>query len=199
MVLSETRQTLKGSGEQMSIVHIKDIDNLDFWINYFGCSYPNAYDEENDVSVSDIMLELYTEEIKSYWEKFTGYYPGVFDKCDGYVDNPTTLETSFAKDKTLKIEFHPGDTIYFINGEEIGCTGPHWKLQVIAFDEIEQVISLENGRQLFLLLLPLAFLAIGDTQAAHKKIMEQIQYYFPEHLSISISNCIVAGLSELCN
>ena len=76
---------------------------------------------------------------------------------------------------------------------------PHWKLQVIAFDEIEQLIPLENGRQLFLLLLPLAFLAIGDTQAAHKKIKEQIQYYFPEHLSMSISNCIIAGLSELCN
>lgn len=181
----------------MSIVHIKDIDNLNFWINYFGCSYPNSYDEENDISVSDIMLELYTQEIESYWKKFTGYYPGIFDECDGYVDNPTTLETPFAKDKTLKIEFHPGDTIYFINGKEIGCTGPHWKLQMIAFDEIEQLLPLKDGRQLFLLLLPLAFLAADDTQAAYKKIKAQIQYYFPEHLSASISNCIVAGLNKL--
>lgn len=181
----------------MHIVHIEDIDNLNFWINYFGCSYPNSYDEEKDVSVSDLMLELFTQEIGNWWNEFTGYYPGVLDESDGYIVNPTTLEIPFAKNKMLKIEFHPGDTIYFINGNKIGSIGPHWKLQVIPFKDIEQVLLMENGRQLFLLLLPLVSLAPEDTQTVQGKIKTQLLYYFSEQLSQNLSSCIVSGLTAL--
>ena len=58
----------------MKKVSMKDIDNLYFWVNYFGCSYPNAYDEEEEVSASDIMQEMLTEEGGRWWEQFTGYY-----------------------------------------------------------------------------------------------------------------------------
>lgn len=27
----------------MKTIHIEDIDNLNFWTSYFGCSYPNSY------------------------------------------------------------------------------------------------------------------------------------------------------------
>ena len=59
----------------MKKIRIEDIDNLHFWVNYFGCSYPNAYDEEEDVSVSDLMQEINmeghsTEESRSWWDEF---------------------------------------------------------------------------------------------------------------------------------
>ncbi|MDE7204788.1 MAG: immunity protein 19 [Lachnospiraceae bacterium] len=63
--------------------------------------------------------------------------------------------------KILKIEFHPGDILYFINDEQIGSTGPHYELQTIPYEKVEQLLSLKKGRQLFLLLLPLAFVEGG--------------------------------------
>ncbi len=182
----------------MNIIHIEDIDIPEFWINYFGCSYPNAYDEKTDVSVTDLLLERCTLEIERWWAAFTGYRPGVLDETDGYIDDPTTLEARLPTGNILRIEFHPGDTLYFINGEEVGSTGPHWKLQTIAFDEIEQLLAFENGRQLFLLLLPLAYITPENVQTACKTIQTQVQFYFPEWLSAGISNCIAAGASEPC-
>ena len=58
----------------MKKIGVKDIDLLPFWINYVGCCYPNGDDEARDISVSELMQELYTEEIGEWWEKFTGYY-----------------------------------------------------------------------------------------------------------------------------
>ena len=182
----------------MSPVRIEDIDNLNFWIKYFGCSYPNGYDEERDTSVTDIMLAWCTQETEDWWKKFTGCCPGVFDDRDGYADDPATLEAPVGNGKMLKIEFHPGDTLYYINGREIGSTGPHWKVQVLAFHEIEQLLAQENGRQLFLLLLPLAFLQEEDAGAACRKIKTQIGHYFPEETSESLARCIAAGSVEPC-
>ena len=33
----------------MKKIRVEDIDCLNFWINYFGCCYPNGYDELNDI------------------------------------------------------------------------------------------------------------------------------------------------------
>lgn len=173
---------------------VEEIDCLNFWINYFGCCYPNGYDESNDISISELMEEMYTEEVGNWWEQFTGYYEGVFDESDGYLDHPTTLEAQLPS-KILKIEFHPGDILYFINDKQIGSIGPHWELQTIAYQEVESLLSLKNGRQLFLLLLPLALIEKEDIQAVREKIMEQMKYYFSEDLCERVSGCIVAGLS----
>ena len=178
----------------MKKICVEDIDCLNFWINYFGCCYPNGYDEEEDVSTSELMQELYTEEVGSWWENFTGYYEGVLDESDGYLDDPTTLEETLLQDKILKIEFHPGDILYFINDEQIGSTGPHWELQTIPYKEVEQLLSFKNGRQLFLLLLPLAFIHGEDVQSVREKITEQMRNYFSESLCESVSRCIAAGL-----
>lgn len=185
----------------MNKVNLEHIDCLHFWINYFGSCYPNSYDEEEDICASDLMQELYTEEAESWWDTFTGYYDGVLDESDGYLDEPTTLETVLPEGKTLKIEFHPGDTLYFINDKQVGSTGPHWKLQTIPYRDVEHLLSLENGRQLYLLLLPLAFIDSGENAIAsmiesiRKEIAQQMQHYFPEDLCEGMSKCIVAGLA----
>ena len=127
------KRKLEGIMNSVKKICVEDIDCLNFWINYFGCCYPNGYDESNDISVSELMEELYTEEVGNWWEQFTGYYEGVLEDSDGYLDNPTTLEEELLPDKILKIEFHPGDILYFINDEQIGSTGPHYELQTIPF------------------------------------------------------------------
>lgn len=180
----------------MKTFHIEDIDNLNFWTSYFGCSYPNSYDEEEDTSVSELMYELYTEEIESWWNKFTGYYDGVMDESDGYLDDPTTLEALLMSDKVLKIEFHPGDIFYFVNEKQIGSTGPHWMLQTVSYEDVKQLLTLENGRQLFLLLLPLAVIKQEEITTARKEIEAQMRNYFPENLCERVSGCIVTGLTE---
>lgn len=179
----------------MKKIDAEDMDCLNFWIPYFGCCYPNGYDEEEDVSVSEIMEELYTEEVRSWWEGFTGYYEGVFDESDGYLDDPATLEEMFSTDIILKIEFHPGDILYFVNDKQIGSTGPHWELQTIPYKELERLLPLRNGRQLFLLLLPLAFIEEEEIQYARENIAKQMGNYFPESLCESASKCIAAGLA----
>ena len=179
----------------MKAVSIKDIDNLEFWIGYIGGSYPNSCDEE-DVSVWDQMQEWYTEEVDSWWERFTGYYEGVLMESDGYLDEPTTLVMPLGQEKTLKIEFHPGDTLYFINDEEIGSTGPHWTLQVIPYQKVEQLLTLEYGRQLFLLVLPLAVIKDGEKASACEAIRAQISAYFSKDRCERIAKCIISGLAE---
>ncbi|MDE7431858.1 MAG: immunity protein 19 [Lachnospiraceae bacterium] len=179
----------------MKKICVEDIDNHNFWINYFGSCYPNGYDVEEDVSASELMQELYTDEVGNWWEKFTGYYEGVLDESDGYVDDPTTLEEVLLQDKILKIEFHPGDILYFINDEQIGSTGPHWELQTIPYKEVEQLLAKKNGRQLFLLLLPLAYIEEEEVPSVREKIAEQMRNYFSESLCESVSGCIVAGLA----
>ena len=178
----------------MKKISVEDIDCLNFWTNYFGCCYPNGYDAAAEISVSELMQELYTEETGHWWDRFTGYYEGIFEESDGYVDDPATLEEPLRQDKVLKIEFHPGDILYYINDVQVGSTGPHWKLQTIPYQELEPLFSLPAGRQLFLLLLPLAFITKEEQPSVRKKIAEQMGNYFPENLCERVSRCITAGL-----
>lgn len=180
----------------MKKIRMEDIDNLHFWINYFGCSYPNAYDEEEDVSVSDLMQEICTEESRRWWDAFTGYYDGILEESDGYLDEPTTLETPLSQERMLKIQFHPGDRLYYINEEKIGSTGPHWKLQTIPYEEIRQILGQKQGCRLYLLLLPLAMIRQEEAVSAREEIARQMGKHFPESLCKSVSRCIVAGLTE---
>ena len=180
----------------MKKVSMKDIDNLYFWVNYFGCSYPNAYDEEEEVSASDIMQEMLTEEGGRWWAQFPGFYDGILEQNDGYLDEPATLEVMMAQDKYAKIEFHPGDTLYYINGEKIGSTGPHWEIRKIPYEEVRQLLALENGCQLYLLFLPLAVIRPEETDSVRREIGAQMGKYFPESLCRSVSGCIAAGLAQ---
>ena len=180
----------------MSRISFYEIDNLSFWINYFGCSYLNLYDEEEEASVSELMEELCTEAVCEWWEKFTGWYDGVLDESDGYLDDPAFLEAPLTQGRTLKIEFHPGDTLYYVNGEEIGSTGPHWKLGTVPYKELEKLLPLEQGWQLFLLLLPLASLERKEAPAAQQVIKVQMMHCFGADLCESVSKCIVSGLPE---
>lgn len=183
----------------MNKISFKDISfaNKHFWNGYFEISYSNSYDEESDMSVTDLFEEneLSDEEDFEYWDKLTGYYDGVLEESDGYLDNPTYLEEPFGE-KTLKIELHPGDVLYYLDGEEIGCTGPHWKLNVIPFDEIKPLLddNDENKEIFFWLLLPLASANEDDRNDIVDFLQEKLTRFFDSDVSGDMAKLIVSQI-----
>ena len=91
----------------------------------------------------------------------------------------------------LKIEFHPGDTVYYINDKQIACTGGHYNIQVIPFKKLLNSIK---DKQVFLLLLPLAVIDSPDKDEATQIISDVLQGIFDKHLCSQYANCIVNGL-----
>ena len=88
------------------------------------CNFPSGV-TSNDDALIEIMSEKYEDLIDhSFIDDLTGYYDGVFDESDGYIDNPNTIKMILSTGNELFIEFHPGDTIYYFGQEELGCTGP---------------------------------------------------------------------------
>ena len=130
----------------------------DFWLIFLMGGFPESLDNETDETLSEIISGLYGYN-RQWADNFTGYYDGIFDECDGYIDDPTTLEMELSTGERLYIEFHPGDTIYFINDEEIGCTGPEYFIHKLDWRQyVSYTHSLSSDQKL--LVLPM--LAVKD-------------------------------------
>lgn len=176
-------------------VDIKELgfNNKNFWISFFSVSYPNAVDEETDFTLYDILdnEDLSNKEVMDWWEDFTGYYEGVLEETDGYLEEPTTLEFLIDETENLKIEFHPGDIIYYINNKKIGSTGPHFELQAMSYQRIEQISIGEYGKELYLLLLPIAKLEKNDIFSAEDKIRQLLSRLFPSKICEDMTRCII--------
>ena len=96
----------------------------------------------------------------------------------------------------LRIEFHPGDILYFINGEEIGNTGLHWKLNVLPFDKIKSVLETEKGEILFWLLLPLAKIEEEEVENTCHFLTTKIKEIFEEEMGEMIVRLIIYQFLE---
>ena len=81
------------------IVQYDDVkENKDFWRYFFCVNFPCAEDKDSDMSLLEIIEEKY--EISKKWQdEFTGFYEGVFDENDGYVNDPSTLKIELKKGK----------------------------------------------------------------------------------------------------
>ena len=180
------------------VIILNDIlfDNAKFWAYFLSVNYPCAVLEEMEYVMYDLVKQALPVDVK-WSEEFTRYYDGVLDETDGYLDNPTTLIAPLDGANTLKIEFHPGDTIFYINEMKIGCTGPHWEIQKIPYDQIKKSLSLENGSVLFQLLLPMAILK-PDEIIDIKPILEKqfSNLGFTSSLLSQIIECLISGITE---
>lgn len=174
----------------MISLHEIEFSNRDFWVGFVATSFPTALEKETDMSLTELMTENGMCDT-SWWDNFTKYYDGVWEEADGYVDEPETLICGLAPAQTLKIEFHPGDTLYFINDKQIACTGGHYNMQVIPFKELA---SAEKGGQIFLLLLPLAVMDNSDRDEATQIISNVLREIFDKHVCDRYAACIVNGL-----
>lgn len=174
----------------MISLHEIDFSNRNFWVGFIATSFPTALGEETDISLTELMIENGMCDT-SWWDNFTKYYDGVLEESDGYVDEPETIICELVPTQILKIEFHPGDTVYYINDKQIACTGGHYNIQVIPFKELLNSIK---DRQIFLLLLPLAVIDSLDKDEATQIISNVLQGIFDKRLCGQYANCIVNGL-----
>lgn len=96
-----------------------------------------------------------------------------------------------SKNEVLKIEFHPGHTIFFINGKELGCSGFHYRAHNIPYTKIENLLNCTSGEVLFLLLLPMEVIEGNHIESALKTIVFALQHLFPVEICIDVARCIV--------
>lgn len=140
----------------LSLNDLYDI-RLEFWTFFFSKCYPNGYFEEQDIELSEYIRSKYALSLE-WVDDFTKYYDGVLDEEDGYVENPRRLSIELENNNLFEIEFHPGDTVFYMNKENIGCTGPHFILHKISLSELKELIpNSEYVEETFFLLLPMVF------------------------------------------
>lgn len=176
-----TKQNLENFGENKEVFILFDYDlndilnNQNFWIYFFLTSFPLALDDNEEKDMMEFIEEEYDcSQIQLWYRKFVKYYDGVIEENDGYIDNPTTIEISLNYNKILKIEFHPGDTIYFIDNIEIGCTGPEYVVKKISWNNFIELINNLDKKSIFLL-LPMAYIKKDDKDMVKKFLMHNIQ------------------------
>lgn len=164
--------------------------NRNFWIGFMATSFPTALDKKTDMSLIELIEENETTDI-SWWSNFTKYYDGVLEETDGYIDEPETLSCNLTSTQTLKIEFHSGDTIYYINDTQIACTGSHYHIQIFPFKDLLNVLE---DKRIFLLLFPLTVIDKPDMDNATEIISNVLQGIFDKSLCSQYANSIVYGL-----
>lgn len=145
------------------------IDNKSFWLYFLSSSFPNAFSENDGFTLSEFMFEHYNYHTVEKWvNDFVQYTETIIDDCDGYVDEPTTL-CIMLNENYYQIAFHPGDTIYYLNGKEIGCTGPAYKIQSMTWRVYCALIDGVKDPRIALLLLP-----VLDLDEAHIRNVKNI-------------------------
>ncbi|MCM1326854.1 MAG: Imm19 family immunity protein [Bacteroidales bacterium] len=169
--------------------------NQKFWTSFFATSFPTSLDEETDMSLSEMIDENCSTDIE-WWKNFTKYYDGVLDETDGYIDNPEIVVCNLTATQTLKIEFHPGDTVYYVNDKQIACTGGHYSIQIFPFTNLLKYAEEINDNRIFFLLLPLTIIKRQDADNATQIISNYLKDIFEVHLCNLLANSIVYGLTE---
>ena len=179
------------------MITLNDIDfsNKKFWTGFVTTSFPTALDEETDLSLPKIIEENKAADI-NWWSNFTKYYDGVLEEADGYIDEPETFICNLTSTQTLKIQFHPGDTVYYINDRQIACTGGEYHIQIFPLRDLLDYVKSESDNQIFLLLLPLTVIRKQNIDHAAEIISGVLQKIFDKRLCKRLANSIVYGLIE---
>ena len=153
-------------------------------------SFPESFCAEKDISIMEFVQLNYDIDINIV-HNFTEYYDGVFDINDGYVDNPNAIMISLDLNKELYVEFHPGDTLYFLNDKILGSTGPHYQIRKVSFlsfitfcDKLSLVEKL--------LLLPMVFFKKEEEAAFLSTIKPIIKHSYVKEDDVDIILSFIA-------
>lgn len=133
------------------IEYSKVIYNTNFVLWFLMTNFPEGIDESTDCSIAEL-IEENCELDKTWIDNLTGYYDGVLDESDGYINEPKTIMLSLATNDCFFVEFHPGDTLYFLNDQMLGCTGPEYSIKKITFECYQEYIKNMVGLERLLLL-----------------------------------------------
>jgi hypothetical protein len=172
-------------------------DKLTFWTFFFAKCYPNGYDENQDIELSEFIRNKYNLSL-NWVDEFTKYYDGVLDEEDGYVENPRKLSVRLKNDNQLEIEFHPGDTVFYLNKENIGCTGPHFYIHKISLAKLKDlVLDSDYTEEKFFLLLPMVFVEENEIEEMTSIISQYlVKLPFKEEDLEIITMCIINDIKK---
>ena len=178
--------------ESRTIVdHIDLLSNTSF-INWFLMSnFPAGIDVDEDVSLSELLSASPID--KGFINKLTQYYDGVFDDYDGYVENPNAIRLDL-NGNVYEVEFHPGDTVYYLNNEQLGCTGPEYFIKELSLSQFKDFGSyLSSEEKLFL--LPMLKASAEEKEEVFQIINEIMQNFeLPINLEL-LRKCIWEDIS----
>lgn len=180
----------------MLAINDLEFSNREFWTGFFITSFPTALDEEKDLSLSEMIIEQTETADINWWHKFTRYYDGVLNEADGYVDDPEMVTYNLTPAQTLKIEFHPGDTLYFVNDKQIACTGGEYAIHIFPFTDLVNFVKEIHDYRIFCLLLPLTVIRNQDADNAVEIISNVLTEIFDVNLCNQFAKSIVCGLVE---
>lgn len=169
--------------------------NKKFWTGFVATSFPTALDEETDSSLAEMIEEAEAAD-STWWGNFTKYYDGVLEETDGYIEEPETLICHLTDAQILKIEFHPGDTVYYINDRQIANTGGEYQIQIFPLADLLRYMEDGKDKRIFLLLLPLTVIRNEDSSHAADIISKVLQEIFDRPLCDRFAKSIVYGLTE---
>lgn len=181
------------------MVSLEDLgfQNKSFWTGFIASSFPTSLDEEIDMGLSELMEENELIDIDiDWWNDFTKYYDGVLEEADGYIDDPEMLVCKLTDTQTLKIEFHPGDIVYYVNDKQIACTGGEYMIQIFPFEDLMKYTEHQKDKHLFLLLLPLVVISEEKVSCAIEIISSVLEEILDKSLCNQFAKCIVYGLIE---
>lgn len=179
------------------MVSLEEIDfpNARFWAYFLSTSYPNALLEETDQPMYDLVGQVLPVDVR-WTDAFTQYYDGVIEERDGYLDAPTTLEAPLDGGDTLKIEFHPGDTLFFLGDTELGSTGPHHRTGTLPYPRLKPLLSLPKGPLLFQLLLPMARVTLEEAAELRPLLRAHFTAMgIPPPSHPALTECLISGLA----
>lgn len=181
------------------MVSLEDLgfQNKSFWPGFIVSSFPTSLDEEADMGLWELIGENELVDIDiDWWNDFTKYYDGVLEETDGYIDEPEMLICKLTDAQTLRIEFHPGDIVYYVNDKQIACTGGEYKIQIFPFADLLKYMESQKDNRLFLLLLPLVIIGEEEVSCATEIISSALEEVFDKSLCNQFAKCIIYGLME---
>lgn len=158
-------------------------------------NFPEGINKTTDSTLSELIQENF--DIETSWvNQLTGYYDEVFEESDGYIENPKSVELKLNEKQKFSVEFHPGDTLYYLDEIQIGSTGPSYTIRTIPFkiflDCTNNIILNEK-----LLLLPM--IKIKQTEKNDFKMLIKsllLSVSFQESLIDAVIDCILENCME---
>lgn len=147
-------------------------NNNQFWLAHFSSNFPTTLQNSNGKNYFLSLLEdpFYNYFTREFSCELKGIDPSTGDAndpWDGFV-----LDISIHQQCTLSLEFHPNETIYFLNEVYIGNTGDHPILSLLTWSELKAIVKgRKNSTPLLWLLLPLV-VGTKKEEGEIKKVLE---------------------------
>lgn len=169
--------------------------NSDFVLWFLMTNFPEGMNIQEDYSLMELINEKCEVDINMI-NILTGYHEGVFDENDGYIESPKAVEIKLYNGDVFCVEFHPGDTLYYINNIQIGCTGPSYSIKNISFSEFNTYTkNMKKLEKLFL--LPMVKVSALERNSFEEMIKTLLSDFNLRGCNIEdISACIVENCFE---